>query len=114
MKGIEIDAPISPIVDRDNLQSYIEELNEKESISVNDIRELAHAWGNDQVSNLEAYLFLKKSNATLERNITIDDIEQYLRFESKYGQTSVFVNISQLISLLFAEKEGNIPWEDFE
>lgn len=66
------------------------------------------------MTNLEAYLFLKKSHATLERSITVEDIEKYLRFEAKYSQEKPSTNILNMVSLLFARKSpGKIDLREF-
>ena len=46
---------------------------------------------------------MKKANATLDKNITIEDIEQYLAFEAKYTQIKVSTNILELFGLLFPD-----------
>jgi hypothetical protein len=101
MRGITIDGEVSPTLSRDYLATFIEELNQKQSISIGEISELAHAWGNDYVSSLEAYLFLKKNGATLENEISLDDIENYLKFEHKHGQNRVSENILKAFTFLF-------------
>ena len=97
---------------REDLSGYIEELNKRDDVSIDEICELAHAWGYDQVSDLEAYLFLKKSNAALDRSITVDDMETYLQFEAKYSANKPGINIITLFSILFPEQK-KISLKDF-
>ena len=114
MKNITIDGEVSPLLNRDYLATFIEELNQKNTISIDEISELAHAWGNDYVSSLEAYLFLKKNGATLENEIRLDDIENYLRFEHKYGQNKGSENILKTFTFLFpGGSHGKIPTKNF-
>lgn len=101
MKGVTIEGDVSPTLSREYLASFIEELNEKQTISIDEISRLAHAWGNDFVTSLEAYLFLKKSGATLESDISLDDIECYLRFELRYGHSRPSENVLRVFSFLF-------------
>eukprot|EP00826_Nyctotherus_ovalis_P050751 TRINITY_DN6259_c0_g1_i11.p1 TRINITY_DN6259_c0_g1~~TRINITY_DN6259_c0_g1_i11.p1 ORF type:complete len:306 (+),score=87.81 TRINITY_DN6259_c0_g1_i11:828-1745(+) len=114
MKGVTIEGEVSPILSREYLASFIEELNQKQTISIDEISQLAHAWGNDYVTSLEAYLFLKKSGATLENDISLDDIECYLRFELKYGHNKAGENVLRVFSFLFPGcGYGKLPTKTF-
>lgn len=101
MKGNTFDGDVPSILSKEYLATFIEELNEKQTVSIKEISDLAHAWGNDYVSSLEAYLFLKKNNATLDKEITLDDIQTYIRFELNYGRNRPGENIMRMFAFLF-------------
>lgn len=80
-----------------------------------DIDNLAHAWGYDHLPDYEAYLFLKKANATLEKGVEISDLQAYLQFEAKYGKGQVSENVTLLLSFLFPDKKAPVlPFPEFK
>ncbi len=92
-------------IDKSDLASYILELDKNDKIAVTDVPELAHAWGNDQISTLEAFVFLKKAGARRDQPVGLENLEKYLDFESKYSGIAPSVNIHQLLRLLFSEEK---------
>lgn len=113
--NVQMTGEISSSINKESIAGYIEDLNKKDEITISEVAELAHAWGHDHVSNLEAYIFLKKTGATLEKSITLDDIENYLKFEAKYSSQRVASNIMSLFTMIYpdAEKRGRTSVKEF-
>ena len=101
MRNIQLVGKAKLLITRNDLEGFIAEFNQMQEVSINEISELAHAWGDDHVSSLEAYLFLKKNGATLQNKITVDDIEAYLQFEANYSRNSVGKNIATMFEMVF-------------
>ena len=73
-------------------------------ISIDKIDELAHAWGNDGITEFDAYLFLKKSRATLSKKMNEDDVARLFQFEVRFGKMRPSSYINVMFETIFKKK----------
>ncbi len=85
------------------LTGYLKELGRTQcKIGIDDIEDIAHAWGNDHATDLDTFLFLKKSTITVQDKKGIESVEELFRFESKYGK----MNPEEYVRVMFEQMLG--------